>query len=88
MSGAGARRFTENFDAVVSTITIHNVRVPDVVDVIYKHVQLVKPGGCFLNLDLVFVPLATNSGWLRLQDSAMSDALRGAERKKCAGRKI
>ena len=55
-----------NFDAVVSTIAIHNVRVPGIIEAIYKEVfQLVKPGGCFLNLDLVFVPLAKQLGWLR-----------------------
>jgi hypothetical protein len=55
-----------SFDAVVSTIAIHNVRVPAIIEAIYKEVfQLVNPGGCFLNLDLVFVPLAKQLGWLR-----------------------
>jgi hypothetical protein len=54
------------FDAVVSTIAIHNVRVPGIIEAIYKEVfLLVKPGGCFLNLDLVFVALAKQLDWLR-----------------------
>jgi SAM-dependent methyltransferase len=61
-----SRAIHGNFDAVVSTIAIHNVRVPGIIEAIYKEVfQLVKPGGCFLNLDLVFVPLAKQLGWLR-----------------------
>jgi len=55
-----------SFDAVVSTIAIHNVRIPAIIEAIYKEVfQLVNPGGCFLNLDLVFVPLEKQLGWLR-----------------------
>jgi SAM-dependent methyltransferase len=55
-----------SFDAVVSTIAIHNVRVPVIIEGIYKEVyELLKPNGCFLNLDLVFVPLAKQLGWLR-----------------------
>jgi SAM-dependent methyltransferase len=61
-----SRAIHGNFDAAVSTIAIHNVRVPGIIEAIYKEVfQLVKPGGCFLNLDLVFVPLAKQLGWLR-----------------------
>jgi len=61
-----SRAIHGNFDAVVSTIAIHNVRVPGIIEAIYREVfQLVKPGGCFLNLDLVFVPLAKQLGWLR-----------------------
>ncbi len=55
-----------SFDAIVSTIAIHNVRVPGIIEAIYKEMfELLKPGGCFLNLDLVFVPLAKQLGWLR-----------------------
>ena len=55
-----------SFDAIVSTIAIHNVRVPGIIEGIYRELfQLLKPGGCFLNLDLVFVPLAKQLGWLR-----------------------
>lgn len=61
-----SRAIDGSFDTVVSTIAIHNVRVPGIIEAIYKEVfELVKPGGCFLNLDLVFVPLAKHLGWLR-----------------------
>jgi tRNA (cmo5U34)-methyltransferase len=55
-----------SFDAIVSTIAIHNVRVPGIIEAIYQEVfDLLKPGGCFLNLDLVFVPLIKQLSWLR-----------------------
>lgn len=55
-----------SFDVIVSTIAIHNVRVPAIIEAIYKEVfELLKPGGCFLNLDLVFVPLRKQLAWLR-----------------------
>ena len=61
-----SRAIDGSFDTVVSTIAIHNVRVPGIIEAIYKEVfDLVKPGGCFLNLDLVFVPLEKHLGWLR-----------------------
>ena len=42
------------FDAVVSSLAIHNVRFPDRIRAIYAEVfPLVAPGGCFLNLDSV-----------------------------------
>ena len=47
------------FDAVVSSIAIHNVRAANVVQRIYKDsFSLVKPGGCFLNFDRQRPPLA------------------------------
>jgi ubiquinone/menaquinone biosynthesis C-methylase UbiE len=61
-----SRAIDGSFDAVVSTIAIHNVRVPRIIEAIYKEVfELLKPGGCFLNLDLVFVPLAKQLDWLK-----------------------
>ena len=43
------------FDAVVSSIAIHNVRFPERIRGIYREVfTLVRPGGCFLNYDLFF----------------------------------
>ena len=61
-----SRAIHGSFDAIVSTIAIHNVRVPGIIEAIYRELfQLLKPGGCFLNLDLVFVPLAKQLGWLR-----------------------
>lgn len=42
------------FDAVVSSLAIHNVRFPDRIRAIYQEVfPLVAPGGCFVNLDRV-----------------------------------
>ena len=56
------------FDAVVSSIAIHNVRDPERIHEIYGEIRpLVAPGGCFANLDLVFpgaLELETQLGWL------------------------
>ena len=56
------------FDAVVSSIAIHNVRDPERIREIYGEIRpLVAPGGCFANLDLVFsgrLDLETQLGWL------------------------
>jgi SAM-dependent methyltransferase len=61
-----SRGIDASFDVVVSTIAIHNVRIPGVIENIYKDLfQQLKPGGSFLNLDLTFVPLAKQLGWLR-----------------------
>jgi len=44
------------FDAVVSAIAIHNVRYPERIRAIYSEIfDVVAPGGCFLNCDLIFV---------------------------------
>ena len=52
------KAFGEQFDAVVSGIAIHNIRLPDRIRGIYREIfPLVKPGGCFLNYDRV--PLST-----------------------------
>lgn len=46
------KEIPDKFDAVVSSIAIHNVRSPDVVRRIFEDVYaLVKPGGCFLDFD-------------------------------------
>ena len=43
------------FDAVVSSVAIHNVRYPERIRAIYSEIfPLVGPGGCFFNFDLVF----------------------------------
>lgn len=45
------------FDAVVSSIAIHNVRFPERIRAIYREIfQLVAPSGCFLNLDRIESP--------------------------------
>jgi ubiquinone/menaquinone biosynthesis C-methylase UbiE len=56
------------FDAVVSSIAIHNVRDPERVRAIYAEIRpLVGDGGCFANLDLAFpggLEITTQLGWL------------------------
>jgi tRNA (cmo5U34)-methyltransferase len=42
------------FDAIVTSLGIHNVRFPDRIKAIYEEIfPLVAPGGCFLSLDQV-----------------------------------
>ena len=54
-----------SFDAVVSSIAIHNVRFSERIRGIYQEVaQLLAPGGSFLNCDLVFDNVETHLGWL------------------------
>jgi ubiquinone/menaquinone biosynthesis C-methylase UbiE len=56
------------FDAVVSSIALHNVRDPDRIKTIYAEIRpLLVPGGCFANLDLVFpgaLEVETQLEWL------------------------
>jgi tRNA (cmo5U34)-methyltransferase len=43
-----------NFDAVVSSIAIHNLRDPDVIRRVFEQIRpLIRPGGCFYDIDLV-----------------------------------
>jgi ubiquinone/menaquinone biosynthesis C-methylase UbiE len=61
-----SRKLNGNFDAVVSSIAIHNVRAPETVGEIYREVlPLVRPGGCFLNFDRQRPPLDDQLGLLR-----------------------
>ncbi len=57
------------FDAVVSSIAIHNVRDPQRIRAIFAEVrQLLTDRGCFANLDLVFpgdLSLDAQLDWLR-----------------------
>jgi SAM-dependent methyltransferase len=53
-----SREIKGQFDAVVSSIAIHNVRETKIVGAIYRDVfSLVKPDGCFLNFDRQRPPL-------------------------------
>lgn len=53
------------FDAVVSSIAIHNVRDPEIIHRIYKDIfTLVKSGGCFLDLDTMHPSLELLLKWL------------------------
>ena len=54
------------FEAVVSSIAIHNVRDPKIMQRIYGDIYpLVKPGGCFLNFDRPRPPWEDQIKWLR-----------------------
>jgi len=61
-----SRKIRGSFDAVVSSIAIHNVRSPDIIRSIYKETfSLVKPGGCFLNFDRMTPSQKEQLAWLR-----------------------
>lgn len=52
MTSAWTRALEGQFQAVVSSIAIHNVRYPDRIRSIYHEIfPFVAPGGCFLNFD-------------------------------------
>jgi SAM-dependent methyltransferase len=54
------------FEAVVSSIAIHNVSSPNIIRGIYEDAfLLVKPGGCFLNFDRPRPPWEEQMKWLR-----------------------
>ena len=54
------------FEAVVSSIAIHNVSGPSIVRAIYEEAEtLVRPGGCFINFDRHHPPIADQMEWLR-----------------------
>ena len=54
------------FEAVVSSIAIHNVRSSNIIRGIYEDAfGLVKPGGCFLNFDRPRPPWEDQMTWLR-----------------------
>jgi ubiquinone/menaquinone biosynthesis C-methylase UbiE len=54
------------FDAVVSSIAIHNVNNARVIRRIYEDVYpLVRPGGCLLNFDRHYPPIEEQLSWLR-----------------------
>ncbi len=53
------------FDAVVSSIAIHNVRAHEMIRAIYAETfSLVKAGGCFLNLDRMTPSVNEQLKWL------------------------
>ena len=63
---AWSQKFKEPFDAVVSSIAIHNVRVHSIIRSIYAETfEIVKAGGCFLNLDRMTPSVAEQLKWLR-----------------------
>jgi len=61
-----SRKINGSFDAVVSSIAIHNVRAPETVGEIYREtLPLLRSGGCFLNFDRQRPPLEEQLGLLR-----------------------
>lgn len=60
-----SRKIKGPFEAVVSSIAIHNVRNPKTIQRVYKEIfPLVKAGGCFLNFDRMHPPLEDQLEWL------------------------
>jgi SAM-dependent methyltransferase len=61
-----SRKLNGPFEAVVSSIAIHNVGDAKIVEAIYHAVfPLVKAGGCFLNFDRPRPPWEEQMKWLR-----------------------
>ncbi len=61
-----SRKIKGPFEAVVSSIAIHNVRSPEIIRSIYGETfSLVKTGGCFLNFDHMTPSLPKQMKWLR-----------------------
>jgi ubiquinone/menaquinone biosynthesis C-methylase UbiE len=61
-----SRKIKGPFEAVVSSIAIHNVRSPEIIRAIYGETfPLIKPGGCFLNFDRMTPSLKDQTKWLR-----------------------
>jgi ubiquinone/menaquinone biosynthesis C-methylase UbiE len=61
-----SKKINRSFDAVVSSIAIHNVRVHETIRSIYAETfSVVKAGGCFLNLDRMTPSLKEQMKWLR-----------------------
>lgn len=61
-----SRKIKGSFDAVVSSIAIHNVRSPEIIRSIYAETfSLVKAGGCFLNFDRMTPSRDEQLKWLK-----------------------
>ena len=61
-----SKKIKGSFEAVVSSIAIHNVREPKIIRRIYQDsYALVKPGGCFFNFDRPRPPWEDQMEWLR-----------------------
>ena len=61
-----SRKIKGSFDAVVSSIAIHNVRSPEIIRSIYQETfGLLKPCGCFLNFDRMTPSQKEQLAWLR-----------------------
>ena len=61
-----SRKTKGPFDAVVSSIAIHNVRSPAIIQAIYGEIfPLVKTGGCFVNFDRMTPSQKDQTQWLK-----------------------
>ncbi len=61
-----SKKLKGRFDAVVSSIAIHNVREHTTIRSIYREsLDLLNPGGCFLNLDRMRPSVNEQLDWLR-----------------------
>jgi SAM-dependent methyltransferase len=61
-----SKKIAGPFDAAVSSIAIHNVRDHQTISSIYAGTfKLLKPGGCFLNLDRMRPSVEEQLRWLR-----------------------
>ena len=61
-----SRKIKGTFDAVVSSIAIHNVRSQNIIRSIYQETfSLVKTGGCFLNFDRMTPSQKEQLKWLK-----------------------
>jgi len=61
-----SKKLEGSFDAVVSSIAIHNVREHATICSIYaESFDLINPGGCFLNLDRMRPSVEEQLQWLR-----------------------
>ena len=59
------RKLKGPFEAVVSSIALHNVRSHETIRAIYGETfSLVKPGGCFVNFDRMTPSLKQQKKWL------------------------
>lgn len=81
-----SQKVTGPFEAVVSSIAIHNVNSPNVIRGIYEEIfTLVKPGGCFLNYDLVQPPWEDQLKWVKQAGFADAKNFWKAERRALFG---
>jgi ubiquinone/menaquinone biosynthesis C-methylase UbiE len=73
-----------SFEAVVSSIAIHNVREPKIIERIYEEsYPLVKAGGCFLNFDRPRPPWDDQMQWLRARASTTSNVFGRTRAAQC-----
>ncbi len=81
-----SRKIDGPFDAVVSSIAIHNVRSPEIIRSIYQETfSLVKRGGCFLNFDRMTPSRTGQMAWLKTAGFARVKCLWDGGRRALVG---